>query len=88
MIRINSKVSKEEWFTTRLVTSAVWLNGYEYGIDLSERLRIITFQDPSFLWVVVLVENPEAERLLLVRPPPPHAWNAAAFFTEACWSKS
>ena len=60
MIWINSKVSKEERFASRLVTATIRLDSDKYGVDLRQCLGIVTFQDPSFFGVVVLVENTEA----------------------------
>src|SRR6266481_6111674 len=68
MIWVDSKVGKEERFTTGLGAAAVWFDRHEDSINLSQCLGVIALHDPAFLGNTVFVEDPEVERLPPVRP--------------------
>src|SRR5258708_19152456 len=52
------------------MASAVWLHGYEDGVDLCQHFGIIQLQNPTFLGSIVFVENTQAERLFPIRSTP------------------
>jgi hypothetical protein len=70
MIRINAKVSKQERLTARPVAASIWFHRYKDGVDLIQCLGVVALQDPTLLGGIILVENAEVERLLLIRSPP------------------
>ena len=71
MIRINSEVGEKKRLATRLVTASIWFHRHKYGINLGKGLGIIALQDPAFLGGIILVENPEVDRLFSIWSSPP-----------------
>src|SRR5437899_4614694 len=66
VIGVHLQVGEEKRLPTRLLASAIRFDRHKDGINLFQLFRIIEFHDPALLRGVVLVEDPEARRLLLV----------------------
>ena len=70
MIWTDAEVGEQQCLAAGVLASAVWLDRNKNGIDVFERLRIVSFQNPALLADVVFIEDSEAPGLLLVRPFP------------------
>src|SRR5260370_6083977 len=67
MVCANAKRGEQQLLTARMLASTVRFNRNENCINIFERLRIVSLQDPSLFAGVVLVEDAQTARLLLVR---------------------
>ena len=66
MIRVKSEVREEQSIPARFRAAALGLDRNEDCVDLRNRLRIVEFQYPSFLVGIVLIEEAQADVVLLV----------------------
>src|SRR6266480_7802202 len=67
MVRWYAEVGKEQFVTTRLRTTALWLHCHKNGIDLLQALRIVNFQYPSLVRNVVHIKDAQAYRFFVIR---------------------
>ena len=58
MVRTYAQVSEQELLATRMLASAIWFDCHKDGVDVFQRLRVVCFQNPTFLAYVVFVKKP------------------------------
>ena len=66
MVGVDLKRGEQKSLVARFLTATLGLDSHEYRIDLSQRFRVVTLQNPTFSGRVVLIENTQVDRLLAV----------------------
>jgi hypothetical protein len=80
MVGVDFQIGEQKRFAAGLMTAAIGLYRYKYGVDLCQCFRVITLQNPALFRGVVLVENTQVDSLLPVwTSPAPRLESAGTF---------
>jgi len=68
MIGCQPKICEEQRFATWFRAFSIGLDGYEHCVDLREGRWIVRLQNPPLLILIILIEDPKIDIVLLIDP--------------------